>query len=482
MRLTTTTRWRTLAAVSLVGMVTLGLAGGPGQAAVTATDWSGYEHGPAHSSAAFTDLAISTTTVGTLHPLWTFKPAAATLGGQPGPKIDASPTVVGNTVYLAARTGVIYALDATTGSVIWQRLLDYGSRTLCSAKGIVGTPTVAPDPVSGVLTVYAVGAHYLYALAAGTGAQIWRTSIGPDTPDGDARYFNWSSPTVLGGRIFLGVGANCEADLVRGGVVSVDQHTGATLATYDAVPSGAVGASVWSSVAAAGSSVWVTTGNPDPTGSQVYDSYSIVRLAAATLAKQDKYTVPLSLTQDLDFGSSPTLFNAAVGGVSTSLVAACNKNGMLYAWRQTDLAAGPVWSRQVGGGPTYGSGLCITSPAYDGPAKRLLVAAVAASVGGVSGRGVILSLAPGTGAVQWQRSLPCAPVGSPTLNATTHVLAVPLFSCPAGVVAGVRLYDETSGTLLRTLPTAGPVFAQPVFAGGRLYVAGESGGLTAYAP
>ena len=52
MRLSTTTRWRTLAAVSLVGMVTLGLAGGPGQAAVTATDWSGYEHGPAHSSAA----------------------------------------------------------------------------------------------------------------------------------------------------------------------------------------------------------------------------------------------------------------------------------------------------------------------------------------------------------------------------------------------------------------------------------------------
>jgi glucose dehydrogenase len=477
------TTTRALVVVTVVsGLLALSLLAPRGDAATVVADWSGYEHGPAHSSATFNDLAITTSSVATLHRVWTFVPAAATKAGQPGPRIDASPTVVGGLVYLAARTGVLYALNATTGAVVWQHLLDYGSPTLCSAKGIVGTPTVATDPVSGALTVYAAGAHYLYALKAATGAQIWRTSIGPDTADGNARYFNWASPTVSGGRVVMGVAANCEADLVRGGVVSLDQHTGAVMATYDAVPSGAVGASVWSSAAVSGGSVWATTGNPDPTGTQVYDSYSIVRLSASTLVKQEKYTVPLSLTADLDFGSSPTLFKATLAGLSTPLVAACNKNGVLYAWRQTGLAAGPVWSRQVGSGPAFGSGLCITSPAYDSSAHRLLVSANAATVGGVAGRGVIMSLAPATGAVQWQKGLPCTPVGSPTVNASTHVLAVPMFSCPTGVSAGVRLYDESTGALLRTLTTAGPVFAQPVFAEGELFVAGESGGLSAYAP
>jgi hypothetical protein len=36
--------------------------------------------------------------------------------------------------------------------------------------------------------------------------------------------------------------------------------------------------------------------------------------------------------------------------------------------------------------------------------------------------------------------------------------------------------------VLRTITTAGKVFAQPVFAGGRLYIAAEDGTLRAYAP
>jgi outer membrane protein assembly factor BamB len=470
--------------VAAAGVAAFGLSLVPGavDAATPSTDWTGYEHGPAHSSTAFNDTAITAANASSLRALWTFHPAGASAPGQPGSKIDASPIVAGGRVYVAVRTGVLYALSAATGAIVWQRQLDYGSAALCSAKGIVGTPTVATDPVSGVLTVYAAGAHYLYALNAATGALFWKTSIGPDTADGNARYFNWASPTVSGGQIFMGLGANCEADLVRGGLVSLDQHTGSLLHTYYAVPAGDVGASVWSSAATSGSSVWITTGNPDPTDTQVYDSYSVVRLASATLAKQEKYTVALSPSADLDFGSSPTLFNATVSGTVTPLVAACNKNGVLYAWPQTGLAGGPLWSRQIGSGATYGSGLCITSPAYDSSSKRLIVAANAASVAGVTGRGVVMSLAPATGKVQWQKGLPCAPVGTPTVNGTTKVVAVPLFSCPAGTAPGVRLYDESTGAVLATLPASGPVFAQPVFAEGKLFVAAESGGLTAYGP
>jgi hypothetical protein len=93
--------------------------------------------------------------------------------------------------------------------------------------------------------------------------------------------------------------------------------------------------------------VWITTGNPDPNGSAIYRSYSIVRLSASTLAEQDWWTVPEGQTVDSDFGSSPVLYSAKVGGTATALAAACNKNGVFYAWRRGHLAAGPVWQRTV---------------------------------------------------------------------------------------------------------------------------------------
>ena len=82
----------------------------------------------------------------------------------------------------------------------------------------------------------------------------------------------------------------------------------------------------------------------------------------------------------------------------------------------------------------------------------------------------------------WARRLPCGAVGTASLNAATHVLAVPLFKCPTGVTPSVQLFDEADGTLLGQLPTTAKVFAQPVFASGELLVATEGAGLSAYAP
>src|SRR3954451_24060104 len=117
----------------------------------------------------------------------------------------------------------------------------------------------------------------------------------------------------------MGLAANCEPHLIRGGLVSVDQHTGALLHSYFDTPAGTVGGSIWSSASTDGTSVWVTTGNPDPNGSGIYHSYSIVRLSAATLAEQDWWTVSESQAADLDFGSSPVLFPATIGGTTAQL-------------------------------------------------------------------------------------------------------------------------------------------------------------------
>ena len=181
-------------------------------AAVGPTDWPAYGRTSGHASTITGDPAITTANAGSLSPSWSFLADAATEPNQPARRFDASPTVVGNRVYIGSRTGMFYVLDADTGGVIWKKQLDWGSAQFCPAKGIVGTASVANDPVDGVLTVYVSGAHFLYALNAATGAQRWKRSIGPNTSAGNGLYFNWASPTVQGRRIFVGLAANCESN------------------------------------------------------------------------------------------------------------------------------------------------------------------------------------------------------------------------------------------------------------------------------
>ena len=336
--------------------------------------------------------------------------------------------------------------------------------------------------MTGASTLYAAGSHYLYALDPATGAQHWRAAIGPATAAGEARYFNWSSPLVVGGQITMGLTAGC-SDLIRGGVVELNQHTGKRLHTYYTVPAGKVGADVWSSQAGDGTSIWVTTGNAVASAGQPYDAFSIVRLSASTFVKQEKWAPPTTtISDDLDMGGSPSFITATIGGVSTALIGTCNKNGIFYVWRRNNLAAGPVWQRQVGQVGGTNQGACITSPAFDAASNAVWVAGNQTTINGVAAQGSIRELNAATGAIMWEQPLACLPDGSPTLNASTHVVAVPLYKCPTGVSPGVVLFNSATGALLRTIATVGKDFAQPVFAEGKLFVADESGLLRAFAP
>jgi outer membrane protein assembly factor BamB len=112
----------------------------------------------------------------------------------------------------------------------------------------------------------------------------------------------------------------------------------------------------------------------------------------------------------------------------------------------------------------------------------LYVAGNQTTIDAVAVQGSIRALNPATGAVLWEQPLTCLPNGSPTVNATTHVLAVPMYGCLGADQPGVSLFDALTGAPLRTITTPGKVFAQPVFANGKLFIADESGLLTAYGP
>jgi outer membrane protein assembly factor BamB len=328
-----------------------------------------------------------------------------------------------------------------------------------------------------VSTVYVSGGTgALFALDAATGAVVWKRQITPTSTTANA-YYGWSSPTVVAGHIYLGLASECDQPLVRGGVVELDQSTGTILHRYWSIASGEVGASVWTSAAATnnGASVFVTTGNGDEVpGHDQGDAYSIVRLNGTTMARTGIWTIPSgSLPADSDFGGSPTLFSESVGGATTQLVGACNKNGVLYVWRANNLSAGPLWSRQI---ETPAGLTCFAAPIV--VAQALYEAGGSTTIGGKAFKGSIRRLDAATGAVQWETGLDAQVLASASLNGA-GVLAVPTYDASSGAANGVYLVDSQTGKVLRRLGT-GVVFAQPVFADDNLFVASVNDGLTAY--
>jgi outer membrane protein assembly factor BamB len=456
----------------------------PSSALAATTDWPQYLHGPQHSSVSAA-TAFTTANASSVHKIWHFKPGV--VSGKPAPKLDASPTVVGGRLYIGSEAGVLYALKAATGAVVWKRQLDVETTSTCAADGISATAAAVPDPTTGMLRVYAAGARDLYALNAATGAVIWKTMIGPSDPPMVDGSYNWSSPTVVAGRVFMGLASRCDTPLVQGGVVEVDQHTGAVLHTWHSVPDGSIGGSVWSSVAATanGQDVWVSTGNEcDPTintcpsGDQVGDSNSIVHLSG-DLARLEAWQASGTLGggQDSDFGSSPTLFGA---GTTPPEVGACNKNGNYYAFAANPLTT-PIWTDSLGA-VAGALSMCIASSAWNGKTGALYAAANATTIGGVRYGGSVRRVNPATGAYIWERGLACAVLGTPSVDAA-GVLAVGTYTgcTPTGRKPGAYLMNAGTGSILATVPVNNAkVFGQPVFAGTKLYVATETSGLYAF--
>jgi outer membrane protein assembly factor BamB len=318
------------------------------------------------------------------------------------------------------------------------------------------------------------GNGYLYALDAGTGAVRWQSLIAkPSTKVND--YYTWSSPTVSNGSIYVGIASQCDAPLVPGGVKEYRQSDGALLATYSSMPGTSAGGTIWSSVVTDGTALWTTTGN---TSGPAGDANSIVRLDPVTLASTDKWTVPGLGLKDLDFGASPTVFSATIGGVTTPMVGACNKNGVFYALQRNNLAAGPVWSLQLGRTDGANNNFCDAAAVWDG--SHLFVASDTTTIGGKTFPSSLRQLDPATGNVLWQRGISAGPIlGTPTLNGA-GILAAGTFNTQHH--NAVVFVSATTGQVLRRISMTSRIFGQLVFAEGKLLMASETGGLTAWQP
>lgn len=442
--------------------------------------WGMFGFDAVHSSANAAAVSVTPSNAGALVQAWQYRtPPSAP--GQPSGGFDGSPAVADGLVFIGSLSGIFYALHEDTGTVAWSFDAGYKAKYTCAALGIADTPTVAPDPATGKPTVYFAGGNgTLWALDAGTGAVRWHAAVYPaQTSSAD---FVWGSPLVNGGRVYIGLASECDNPLSRDGVAAFNQSNGGHLATFWTVPAGSIGGAVWSTPAASKAGVFVTTGNGNETvpGTQGL-SNSVVLLNGKTLKVLGAWTVPGIASLDDDFGSSPTLFTATVNGVSTPMVGACNKNGYYYALRQADLAAGPVWSVQLGTPAAQPNNACLATASWDG--AHLFITANTSTVGSSTYPAVTRELDPATGTTIWASGLADGPVlGGSALDGAGVLAAVSYSKASPSTTNQLVLLDATSGTVVGAYPTASFTGGEPVFADGYLFFAGIDGTVHALTP
>jgi outer membrane protein assembly factor BamB len=421
------------------------------------TQWPAYLGGPGHVSYIPAEKNITTKNAATLALKW---------HATPGQSYQASPTVANGSVYIGSDAGWFYQLNAATGSIMHKAYTGRLPMGSCfSPQGVTATATVAASPKAGGQTVYVGGASgYLYAFNASSLKLEWKSVIARP-PATVTNYYDWSSPTVADGTVYIGVSSDCERPAVRGAVIAYSQATGKRLAEFYVVPKGKVGGGVWSSVAVgANGDVYATTGGAFSDRRRDY-SESIVKLAPGTLKPLGSWQVPAA---GIDFGGSPVLFGPYVG--------ACNKDGIFYALRQSTMTL--AWQRRIGAAynPTKADAECNGAPAYDG--KDLFFAATGVTINGTSFRGSVQERTVETGQLVWETGLAEGVTGSPTLDGA-GVLAIGTYD-DGTAPNETYLVDAATGQILKRL-VSGLDFAQSVFADGWLFTA-NSNGVYAWAP
>jgi outer membrane protein assembly factor BamB len=465
-----------------LGAALIGAGAGSASAQRDPGGWPAFLYDAGHTSYNAGATAITPSSVANLVRDWQWKTPASPNSGPN--HLLASPTVVGGVVYIGAEDGYFYAVSEATQTVLWSKFLgiDPGLKSAGSCvkrtKGITGTATVAKDPSTGKRTVYVNAPDgYLYALDASTGAVVWKGVVAIPSPT-ENDYYAWGSPLVTNGEVYVGISSDGDCPLIPGGLVAFNQSTGVTVAHWTDVPSQTRGGSIWSSPALLDNGdIVVTTGNGYR---QPLYNESIVRLSPRTLRVLDWWQVPSSQrARDGDFGGSPTTWTATIKGVSTPMVGACNKNGIFYAFAQDHLKAGPVWETRITVPYPGGGEECDSAADYDG--HQLIVGGGAATtINGTTYTGSVQSLNPATGAPNWQAGLPGRIVGTPTEDGGGVVAAQTFTSTDNRL--GVYLLSAATGKVLRFIGTGLlHLFGQAVYTRNDMIIgAGGSFGMQAF--
>ena len=280
---------------------------------------------------------------------------AATVDGL----LYAEPLLAAGRVFAATENNTVYAFDAATGALAWQKHLAEpvrGSNLPCGnidPTGITGTPVI--DPASSTLYVVAFaqpGRHLLFALDLATGAVRWQRGIDPPTLS-PLVHQQRSALTFSKGRVYVpfgGLFGDCGD--YRGWVLASSGDGQGDLLSYQVKSSREGG--IWApggAVTDPSGNLYVAVGNAEGQGFNYGNS--VIRLAPDL--REAAYWAPTNWAalnaSDTDVGSiTPAL-------LEDGLLFQAGKAGTGYLVRSDHLGGvgGEVFSAPVCNGLDYGA-------------------------------------------------------------------------------------------------------------------------------
>ncbi|HEX7794671.1 MAG TPA: PQQ-binding-like beta-propeller repeat protein [Vicinamibacterales bacterium] len=205
--------------------------------ASTDADWPMYRHDYAGTGASPLKQ-IDASNVTRLREVWTYglqSDTPTTGRGAGGPNSEATPIVVGGTLYLPAANRVV-ALDAQTGKERWRYVVTGGAPSRRGVAFWAGDGTLPPR-------IFVAAGRRLFALNASTG--VIETGFGTNGEIDMVVPYN-SVPLVY--RNVIVVGANSPPGAIGGigNPRAFDARTGAKIWEFNAVPQpGEVGHDTW---------------------------------------------------------------------------------------------------------------------------------------------------------------------------------------------------------------------------------------------
>jgi outer membrane protein assembly factor BamB len=280
-------------------------------------------------------------------------------------------------VIAATESNNVYALDASDGTIIWQRNVgppvpaaDLDCPPKFDPMGITGTPIV--DLASHALFLDAMTTpddgetikHLIISLNLDTG------DINPGWPvdvEATATYngINFTAAIqqqrpalgIVGNILYVGYGSMMDGCQWHGWLVGVPIDNPASVTAWAAGGGGSWGGAIWGvgGVASDGANPFVTTGNTSNTGGNWHGGEAVIRFQPGPIFSGNPadYWVPtnwLSLDQnDADMGASGPLLVDVPGATPSHLVVALSKDRHAYLVNRDDLGgiSQPITSAQV---------------------------------------------------------------------------------------------------------------------------------------
>jgi outer membrane protein assembly factor BamB len=294
-------------------------------------------------------------------------PFSSVWGSQTLPgDVYGQPLIYNGLVIVATESNDVYALNESTGQVVWHRNVGIpvpDSQLPCGdispTVGITSTPVVDPE----TNRVFVVAdtwngsnassiRHQLAGFNVADGTPVQGLPIAVDPPGQDpTAQLQRTALALDGGRILIGYGGNAgDCGNYHGWVVTASETGGSLLATFEVEPnSGSTGGAIWGSgtgaaVDSAGN-IWVATGNGF-SGDYEYQE-SVLKLDP-NLSLLDSWAPSNWATldsTDTDLGSGEPLL--LPGG----LVFQIGKEGVGYLLRTSGLGG-------TGGAPAFQAQVC----------------------------------------------------------------------------------------------------------------------------